>query len=360
MSIFNWFQKEQLPNNPSGILERPGFSEDPRNISRAELMTGATPIQWVEKRPQDFKHYWNGQRTQNGSGSCYAFSLALLMEQENFLEEGKRVWYSPRFIYSQASEPLPTRGLFVEKAMKFLKDNGAPLEILLPSNNLTEEQMRDVKDLRDGDRQVALVYKPNGFAYITSWNFDDIVEILEEGKCSSLSVIGTNEGWSNKNGFVVPPQQGETRWYHAITATDYGLINGKKTISFEHAWGNWGFQGLGYGFIQENYIPYMFVYPQYLLSLPNNWRDTAEHITAKPKYQWNRDLFRGLTNDPDIVALQNALKYEGYFPVSVPSTGNFYGLTYRAVMTFQTKYGIEPVSGYVGIKTRTKLNELFK
>ncbi|MDD5220838.1 MAG: peptidoglycan-binding domain-containing protein, partial [Candidatus Bipolaricaulis sp.] len=268
--------------------------------------------------------------------------------------------------------PYPVAGLYVEKTMKWLNKNGATLEHLLPSNNLNELAIRDLSDYKTGDRQVALVYKPNGFAYLPpNFTFDDIAQILQTGQCMSASVVMTNEGWTNKNGWVEPPLPNTPQsqlGYHAVTLTDYGLVNGKKTISFEHAWGNWGYKGKGVGFFQENYLPYMFIPPQYLLNLPNNWRDTQANTTEKPKWNWKYDLYYGMENSTDVKMLQKALKYEGVFPLSVSETGNFYGITFSAVIDLQEKYkneilipvGLTEPTGYVGEATRKVLNRLFK
>ncbi len=80
---------------------------------------------------------------------------------------------------------------------------------------------------------------------------------------------------------------------------------------------------------------------------------------TKPSYRFEKDLYFGMT-DPDVRALQDILKYEGLFPTNAESTGFFGSITLDAVKKFQTKYGIQPVSGYVGPKTREKLNNLYK
>ena len=363
MNIFRWFQKEQSPKIISGVNERPGYESDKRNFCSKELLVSTTPISWNEKSLDNFKSYWNGQYTQDGGGSCYAWSLSLLLENANEREEGKRIKYSARDIYAHCCESYPSAGLFVEKSMRWLYKNGSTLEHLLPSNNLSELAVRNLSDYKSGDRQVALVYKPNGFAYLPSpFTFDDIARILQTGQAMSVSVVITNDGWTNKNGWVEPPTVNTPQsqfGYHAVTLLEHALVNGKKTISFEHAWGNWGYKGKGIGFFQENYLPYMFIPPQYLLDLPNNWRDTKENVTDKPQWQWDNDLYYGIDNNNDVKLLQDALKYEGCFPLAVSSTGNFYGITQTAVMEFQLKYNIEPVLGYVGPLKRAKLNQLF-
>ena len=66
----------------------------------------------------------------------------------------------------------------------------------------------------------------------------------------------------------------------------------------------------------------------------------------------------------EVSALQNFLKSQGsdIYP-EVLVTGYFGGLTQKAVQRFQIKYGIvsavgDPGYGYVGPKTRAKINEL--
>jgi len=73
-------------------------------------------------------------------------------------------------------------------------------------------------------------------------------------------------------------------------------------------------------------------------------------------YVWNRDLQVGSPYFNDVKALQTALTREGVYTGEI--TGGFYDQTYLAVKAFQQKYGIK-ASGYVGLATRTKLNELY-
>lgn len=68
------------------------------------------------------------------------------------------------------------------------------------------------------------------------------------------------------------------------------------------------------------------------------------------------DLQQGNRSDT-VSALQKYLVYEG--SLSADNVTGFFGSkTKIAVTTFQKKYGISPVSGYVGYKTRHKMKEL--
>jgi peptidoglycan hydrolase-like protein with peptidoglycan-binding domain len=74
-------------------------------------------------------------------------------------------------------------------------------------------------------------------------------------------------------------------------------------------------------------------------------------------YNFERDLSYGLTNDPDVKALQEILDIEGCFDYP-EYTGNFYSVTLNGVKCFQEKYSI-PATGYVGPITRTNLNKFY-
>lgn len=72
---------------------------------------------------------------------------------------------------------------------------------------------------------------------------------------------------------------------------------------------------------------------------------------------FERDLRFGLQGDSDVIKLQEFLADRGLY--SGPITGNFFSLTLKAVKKLQTQENIKPASGYVGAKTREKLNQLF-
>lgn len=86
------------------------------------------------------------------------------------------------------------------------------------------------------------------------------------------------------------------------------------------------------------------------------------NTTARPTSSWcytfNTSL--GFTNSgvTDVTNLHTALQKQG---ISFGSdNGNTYSTgTSKAVIQFQKKYGIAPLSGYVGLKTRAKLNSLY-
>jgi peptidoglycan hydrolase-like protein with peptidoglycan-binding domain len=71
---------------------------------------------------------------------------------------------------------------------------------------------------------------------------------------------------------------------------------------------------------------------------------------------FDQDLWYGSKGD-NVKELQDFLSTEGCFNYS-EFTGNFFSVTVNAVKCFQSKYGITPVAGYFGPKTRIKANEI--
>jgi hypothetical protein len=75
-------------------------------------------------------------------------------------------------------------------------------------------------------------------------------------------------------------------------------------------------------------------------------------------YAFSKNLGFANSGTGDVINLHIALQQQGisYAPddINTYSTG-----TSRAIIQFQTKYGITPLSGYVGTKTRAKLNVLY-
>jgi hypothetical protein len=71
---------------------------------------------------------------------------------------------------------------------------------------------------------------------------------------------------------------------------------------------------------------------------------------------FERDLYFGLTNDPEVKRLQEFLIGKGYLESGL-NTGNFYEKTLEAVKAYQRAKAITPVSGYFGSKTRRIVNQ---
>jgi hypothetical protein len=318
---------------------------DERDFCHKEL--GLAPIvEWKEKSPDQWRKFpiFN----QNSSSSCVAQSVAKVLGIENYLEEGKFIQYSARDIYTRRTNE--GEGMYYREGMDIGYKFGATIEQLMPSQNLSETLMNNKDDRKPIDNLIALIGKGGNY-FSLPIDFDAIASVISQGKGVLLGTRFNSGDW--KTGEVILRPNGI--YGHAICGVDYCLWKGKKALVFDNSWGySWGFNGQG--IITEDYKDGL-VTAWYYASLPNNWQQTQTQTIPKPKYQFNTDLRTGMQN-VEVSKLQECLKYDGDFPISIPITGYFGGITLDAVKKFQTKYGIEPV-GVVDTMTRKKLNELF-
>ena len=299
-------------------------------------------------------------KQQDGSSSCVCQSISKALGVLEYYENGGYRDLSPRFIYAQRPN-TPQAGMIFRDGLDIAIKQGAPLESLLPSYGKGETEMNGLADLKEDAKQIAQVYKGKNYAYCDS-TFDTIASLLEQKVPVVIGIKGSNAGWSNPpNGIVRPPRTFESIWYHGLVIVpegkngkNCGIINGKKAFVFDNSWGDdWALNGQG--IITEDY-PILWNYN--LLNLPDNWRDAVPESIAKPKHRFDVALGYGMKNNPEVVLLQQALKWLGMFPKDTPMTGNYYSITSKAVETFQTTYGIS-VNGNVGIATMAKLSEIF-
>lgn len=82
-----------------------------------------------------------------------------------------------------------------------------------------------------------------------------------------------------------------------------------------------------------------------------------------------QNLYFGMRDDPQVRCLQEFLKNQGpaIYPEGI-TNGNFFTLTQQAVIRFQEKYadeilapvGLTSGSGFVGVSTRAKINQLLR
>lgn len=361
--MFNLFRFLRKTKDPIywGKGAEPTKPNPQKDYLHIEVAASMQPALWQEKKPEDFISY--PIKDQGTTSSCVAQKYAKQLEIDEYSENDVYRILSPHSIYPFGYVP-PNGGMDNHAASKIVVNQGATLEVLFNSNGLSEEQMRDASGYKNDAKQVALIYKPDSIVFVQP-NIETIASILftyqRNGikKGVGMVVVGFDNGtWLSP--FPLPKPVGRP-WFHAVTGTDFGLINGKKYISFDNSWGTYIGMG-GKQFLSEDYFNAGFVIDaDYTINLPDNWRDNIKSL-PKPSYKWEKDLGIG-SSGYDVLMLQKALQYLGMFPPDdnvLSASGVFYGLTRAGVMQFQIKYGIEPATGYFGPKTRALFNEMFK
>lgn len=345
-----------------GAIDKPEDFLKPTSYKHEEIAAGFQPAVWKEKNMNGgFVTY--PKRNQEKQSSCVLYVLAKQLGVDELQENG--VWrdLSPRSLYPYLV--VLGGGASSIASHKLACKQGMTLEALLQTDGLGETDVRTDTGYVTDAKQVALIYRPQSYIECGS-DFETIASILynyqQKGikKVISVTVIGVNNGtWLTATPTPPTNPNSPTIWYHRISVTDFGLINGKKYLAFDNSMGiTVGIAGQQ--FLSIEYEP--FIYGAiYTLNLKDDWQQgSPTPPSPPPTYTWTVDLSVGSTG-PDVLALQIALQSMGFFPVSsavVSPNGIFGGITKASVIKFQQSFGITP-TGNAGPVTRAKLNEIF-
>jgi len=326
-----------------------------------EMVVAVNPVNWVEKTEAQLRKFpiFN----QNGSGSCVAQTAAKLLGVMYWLANKIYVHFSATHIYQRRSNK-PNAGMSGVEAFSIMQ-KGATMEELTPSQSMSDAEM-DAVEIPQYKQDVGSIFKIGNFVQIPSGDIDTVASIIQTtGKAVMVWFYFQYDEWNNhpivKNTGLNLQASGTCR--HSVAAVDFTLRNGKKCLIIEDSWGvNAGIGGRRE--IDEDF----FKARNWFAAYPVNFKfqEGAPEPTPtpnKPKHTFNSDMEFGMKNNAEVVALQNILRYEGFFPSNVSSTGYFGAITKKAVQGFQDKYNIAHAGdvgyGRAGIKTRTKLNELY-
>jgi len=339
------------------ILDPRTEVEKAKDFQADELVTFAL-VDWKEKP----KAEWNKFpiRDQNGSLTCVAQTGAKVLGIENHLEESKFIEFSARDIYERRANK-PSGGMWGQNALSIMSQFGATLEEKLPSQNMHEYEIEAPFVRTEEDLTIAKKYRGGGYVQLPI-DIDKVADVvLNQKKAVMIYIFGDYSEWD----VVIPKiNKPETDVYsayfrHAITVVDAFLYNGEKCVLIEDSWGK-GFGEQGQRIVTETFFKSRVYFAGYLLNLSNEAQQTL-----KPKHTFTKILKFGMRNT-DVKALQDILKYEGVFPVTVSSTGNYFQVTAKGVLAFQRKHNVAGESElaklngmHAGPKTVAKLNQLY-
>lgn len=341
---------------PEVNLEDLGLIKDPRpdkekekDYLAEEIIFSFSPIEWKEKPESEwikFPIFY-----QKHSSSCVAQAVAKVLGIENYIEEGKFVHYSAKDIYTRRANK-PGKGMWFQDGMKIGHKIGATFEQLMPSQGLNEGPMNDSSD-RTPLTEIAGKIGRGGNYVSLPVDINAIASVIEYQKKGV--VIGVRFGPKEWNRDVPVVLSGSRKSGHAVVATNAILYKGKKALVIEDSWGTTSGKNGRRIVTQDWFDAKKIVYAGYFKFLKND----GILDNQKPQHTFKKDLSYGLVKDPEVVMLQRCLAYLKFFPSNVDFTGNFYSITRTAVKAFQSANDIDPVKGFVGPITRSKLNQLF-
>lgn len=324
-----------------------GVSEDTRSEAekardyKHEELAGAVTLDWRVKKQSEWKSYT--LRDQDGSLSCVGQANAKAGE----ILTGKVLSAHP--IYRLRAN-FPSGGMWLQNSGQIFVKSGTTLELLDVSQKIGEAEM-------NRDITVDTPLKPKAYVMVNPKNIDAIAEAVELYKHCTL-VFHANRKEYDDVPVYNPKLQIDIG--HAICAVDYMLWNGEKAILVEDSWGHATTLGNGgQRIITESYLKARFSDAMYQI-----WQDDIQ--PEKPSHKFVTPINFGMKKNKDVIALQDILKYEGFFPKEIPSTGNYLQITAHSLLKWQKAHDVAPIQEleklagkYVGPKTRAMLNQLY-
>jgi hypothetical protein len=243
--------------------------------------------------------------------------------------------------------------------------NGATLEQLAPSQNMTDKQMDSVV-IPDYTREVGRVFRVTNYLSVPIRDIDVAASIIQKtGKALMVWFWFNRQEWTSEPRVIDQslPLAGAATLRHAVAAVDYTMYKGKKALIIEDSWGVQHGLG-GRRIITEDF----FSRRNYFVGHLMNFDFEQGPISTKPKHNFRQQMTFSPTFsvNPEVVHLQNVLKYEGLFPSNIESTGYYGSITAKAVLEFQKKHNVASLAELnalqgrvVGPATLAKLNQLY-
>jgi len=329
--------------------------DEKKDTDFSELTFSSAP-NWIEKT----KWLTYKERNQTRTNTCMAQTIAKLIEK-NYPDKV----FSASPIYNSRRnklDPNNPKGMWLNDALDIAcNKNKVTFESRIKSQFLKSDAQIETEALKwnEQDDKISQEYKPEKYGFVLSKNIDEIASVLESGQGVAIVVYATHEEWSQKFPKPITPnlQIQDATVLHGIAGVDYGLINGVKYIKIEDS--------AHFGGISERWLDQEFINKRthgigFVVEL------SQQSEVNKPTHIFNVNLTYGMRKNPEVVHLQDALKYFGFMDKDVPSTGNFLGETFRAVIRFQEHYKAEILTplGYTSgtgnfhRATRTHMNKL--
>lgn len=304
-------------------------------------VAASSPVSWVPKAPAQWKQY--SIRNQDGSSSCCGQAAAKALEVLTGQVQSAHPIYRSRSNFS-------AKGMWLQDVGNILKKQGTTTEDKDISQNMNEDEM-------NRPLNVETPVKISAYVSVDVKNIDAIAQAIEAQKHCCIIVHGSLSEW--KDVPVFNPNK-PVDFGHCICAVDYFLYNGEKAVLIDESWGQATTLGnKGQRILTESYLRARASGGIYFVK-------DAPAPDNKPLHKFKNILSYGLMKNPDVKALQDILKFEGLFPASLTSTGNYLEITSKSVLNWQKKHNVaslEELNGLYGRrcgpKTISKLNELY-
>lgn len=303
-----------------------GLQIDVRSSSEKEKDYFAVEIY----SPEEVKPQWravqeNGWRkyqvrSQDGSGSCVANTVAKMLEVKRKLAQGDDVKFSHAPIYINRSNK-PSAGMIGVNALELGCKLGSCKEEDFPSENKNDAQL-DVLKLPANFEMLNNLVKPSNYLVLPR-NFDYVAGVVLKEGCAMLWFESDYESWNKDIPTPNAKKRGEVR--HSVTAVDAVMVGDVQYIVIEDSWGKFGkYEG------QRLITREMF---NDAILFAATFTDFQYNIQETVIYPFSNVMVFG-EKSVDVERLQEFLKGKGFFPAIKP-TGYYGNVTRKAVYYFQ-------------------------
>lgn len=324
----------------NGIIEDPRTpAEKAKDYQWEEIASGDTPeIKWEEREPRKFPIF-----DQDGSSSCVSQATAKILGIDEVVEKREFIRLSARDIYTRRVNN--SEGMYLPNALQIATEHGATTEELVPSEKRNEAQMNSKENIDPYTDKIAEKYKAKGYIELPK-DMEIIAGVLQQGKAVLFGFRFDMDEWTD---FPNVNPNSQRKIGHGVAGVDFVLKDGKKYIVIDDSWGL-AYAKQGQRYISEDFLKNRCFYVGTTINL------ITETTSTKPKYTFSKYMKKGDKND-DVKALQDILKYEGFFPTNIESTGLYGSITQKGVKQFQQKYlGLNNGGLQCGPKTLEALN----
>ena len=346
-----------MKNQHLGAIEdyRP-LNERVKDFRFEEVVASANPVKWEEKSSKEWRSF--PIKNQNGSGSCVGMTMAKILGILQWQREGEYVEISASDIYQRRKNKNwgDGQGMIGVDAFN-IAQQGATMEMFMPSMNMTEEEINKVprKDYFDRIGQAFAI--DNFVVFNPKTSFEEVASTIQTtGKAVMVWFRFDYKEWTSEPKATVS----NPKLHHSVTAVDFTLKKGKKYLVIEDSWGT-GRGVEGRRLISEEF----YKARNSFAAVPTTFRlnPIQDKQEVKTRHKFNRDMSFG-ERSGEVKKMQEVLQEKGFFPANIDCTGYYGAVTARAVLAFQlhnnvaSEYVLTRYRGYYAHKeTRKYLNK---
>jgi len=337
---------EKFYDNYQGAEDLRSPEEKAKDWMQTEFVTEAAPVNWVEKKPEDWRSF--PILNQFFTSKCVAFTTAKIALINFWLKTKEFLKFSPNSIYDYRSNK-PAGGMINDEPFLIWETRGISLESVAKSDQIQET---DPIELSLFSKEVAKGFKLGNHITIPEVDFDRVASTIQTtGKGIMCWFYFTSREWSKLYPQVIdnlfnPYVSGASR--HSVTAVDFGLIDGKQYLKIEDSA---HFGGLSVRYVSREF----FNARNFLIKYPMNF-NYEEPQPVTPVFKFLIDMKLGDKNN-DVKELQTLLRKLGFFPSNVEISGYYGNISKDSVRKFQLAHNLN-ADGTCGPLTRQSLNSL--